>query len=94
MHPWESAQVQAAGTSMAVGQAITDALAKNYPQSNIGFRTGRLIVLEPVACAAVLIECAPAPRGPEAMSLQGYTVHEIARIVAQSIQDLARGAHT
>jgi len=94
MHPWESAQLQAAGTSMAVGQAIADALARNYPQTRITFRTGRMIVLEPVACAAVLLECAPAPRGPEAMSLQGYTVHEIARIVAQSIQDLARGAHT
>jgi N-acetylmuramoyl-L-alanine amidase len=94
MHPWESAQLQAAGTSMAVGQAIADALAKNYPQTKITFHTGRMIVLEPVACAAVLLECAPAPRGPEAMSLQGYTVHEIARIVAQSIQDLARGAHT
>jgi hypothetical protein len=84
----------AAGTSMAVGQAIADALAKNYPQTNISFRTGRMIVLEPVSCAAVVLEVAPAPRGPEAMSLQGYTVHEIARIVAQSIQDLARGAHT
>jgi N-acetylmuramoyl-L-alanine amidase len=94
MHPWESAQMPAAGTSMAVGQAIADALAKNYPQTNISFRTGRMIVLEPVSCAAVVLEVAPAPRGPEAMSLQGYTVHEIARIVAQSIQDLARGAHT
>ena len=93
MHPWESAQSPATGTSMAVGQAIADALAKNYPGTNITFRTGRLSVLEPVAGAAVLLECAPAPRNPEAMSLQGYTVHEIARIVAQSIQDLARGGH-
>jgi N-acetylmuramoyl-L-alanine amidase len=94
MHPWESAQSQAAGTSMAVGQAIADALAKNYPQSSISFRTGRLGVLEPVACAAVLLECAPAPRGAEAMSIQGYTVSQIARIVAQSIQELARGMHS
>jgi N-acetylmuramoyl-L-alanine amidase len=93
MHPWESAQSQSTGTSMAVGQAIADALAKNYPQTSITFRTGRLSVLEPVAGAAVLLECAPAPRNPEAMSLQGYTIHEMARIVAQSIQDLARGGH-
>ncbi|HYQ89611.1 MAG TPA: N-acetylmuramoyl-L-alanine amidase [Candidatus Binatia bacterium] len=93
MHPWESAQSQSTGTSMAVGQAIADALAKNYPQTSITFRTGRLSVLEPVAGAAVLLECAPAPRNPEAMSLQGYTVHEMARIVAQSIQDLARAGH-
>jgi N-acetylmuramoyl-L-alanine amidase len=93
MHSWESAQTQATGTSMAVGQAIADALEKNYPQTNITFRTGRLSVLEPAACAAVLLECAPAPRNPEAMSLQGYTIREIARIVAQSIQDLARAGH-
>jgi len=93
MHPWESAQAPSTGTSMAVGQAIADALAKNYPQTSITFRTGRLSVLEPVAGAAVLLECAPAPRNPEAMSLQGYTIHEMARIVAQSIQDLARGGH-
>ncbi len=94
MHPWESAQAPSAGSSMAVGQTIADALARNYPQSHISFRTGRMSVLEPVACPAILLECAPAPRGPEAMSLQGYTVRDVARIVAQSIQDLARGAHT
>jgi N-acetylmuramoyl-L-alanine amidase len=91
MHSWESAQTQATGTSVAVGQAVADALAKNYPQTSITFRTGRLSVLEPAACAAVLLECAPAPKNPETMSLQGYTIREIARIVAQSIQDLARG---
>lgn len=94
MRPWESAQVQVAGTSMAVGQAIADALARSYPQTPIAFRTGRMSVLEPVACPAVLLECAPAPRGAEAMSLQGYSVRDIARLVAQSIQDLARGART
>jgi hypothetical protein len=77
---------------MAVGQAIADALARNYPQTSVVFRTGRISVLEPVAAPAVLLECAPAPRtGPEAMSLQGYTIREIAKIVAQTVQDLARG---
>ncbi len=92
MHPWDSAQSQSTGTSMAVGQAIADALGRNYPQTSVAFRTGRLTVLEPVAAPAVVLECAPAPRsGPEAMSLQGYSIREIARIVSQSIQDLARG---
>jgi N-acetylmuramoyl-L-alanine amidase len=92
MHPWDSAQNQATGTSMAVGQAIADALARNYPQTSVAFRTGRITVLEPVEAPAVLLECAPAPRsGPEAMSLQGYTIREIAKIVAQTVQDLARG---
>jgi N-acetylmuramoyl-L-alanine amidase len=92
MHPWDSAQNPATGTSMAVGQAIADALARNFPQTSVAFRTGRLSVLESIASPAVLIECAPAPRGgPEAMSLQGYSIREIARIVAQTIQDLARG---
>ncbi len=94
MHPWESAQTQSIGTSMAVGQTIADALARNYPQTAVSFRTGRLSVLEPIAGAAVLLECAPAPRnGPEAMSIQGYSIHEIARVVAQAIQDLARAGH-
>jgi len=94
MHPWDSAQTQSIGTSMAVGQAIADALARNYPQTSVAFRTGRISVLEPVAAPAVLLECAPAPRsGPEAMSLQGYSIGQIAKIVAQTIQDLARGGH-
>jgi N-acetylmuramoyl-L-alanine amidase len=94
MHAWDLAQNQAIGTSMALGQTIADALARNYPQTSVVFRTGRLSVLEPVAAPAVLLECGPAPRsGPEAMSLQGYSTREIARIVAQSIQNLVRGGH-
>ena len=85
---------QSIGSSMAVGQSIADALARSYPQTSVTFRTGRLGVLEPVAGAAILLEVAPAPRsGPEAMSLQGYTIREIAKIVAQSIQGLMPGRH-
>jgi hypothetical protein len=74
-----------------VGQAIADGLARTFPQLNVVFRTGRFIVLEPVAAPAVVLECAPAPRGgPEAMSLQGYTIRDVAKTVAQTIQDLAR----
>ncbi len=91
MHPWESAQVQSTGASMALGQAIADALARNFPQTKVVFLTGRVSVLEPVAAPAVLLECAPAPRGAEAMSLQGYTIREIAKIVTQSIREMARG---
>lgn len=77
---------------MALGQTIADALERNYPQTNVSFQTGRLSVLESVAAPAVLLECAPAPKsGPEAMSLQGYSIREIAKIVAQSIHDLAHG---
>ena len=93
MHPWDLAQGQSAGTSIALGQTIADALARNYPQTKVAFRTGRISVLEPVAAPAVLLECGPAPRGAEAMSLQGYTIREIAKIVAQSIQEMARGGH-
>jgi N-acetylmuramoyl-L-alanine amidase len=81
MHPWESAQTQSIGTSMAIGQAIADALARTYPQTAVSFRTGHLSVLEPIAGAAVLLECAPAPS------------REMARVVAQAIQDLARAGH-
>ena len=93
MHPWDSAQTQSTGTSIALGQSIADALARNYPQTKVVFRTGRVSVLEPVAAPAVMLECGPAPRGAEAMSLQGYTIREIAKIVAQSIQEMARGGH-
>ena len=92
MHPWDLAQTQSTGTSMAVGQTIADALERNYPQTHVVFRTGRLSVLEPVLAPAILLECGPAPRGgPESMSLQGYSIREIAKIVAQSIQNLAHG---
>jgi N-acetylmuramoyl-L-alanine amidase len=93
MHPWDSAQTQSTGTSIALGQTIADALARNFPQTKVAFRTGRISVLEPVAAPAVMLECGPAPRGAQAMSLQGYTIREIAKIVAQSIQEMARGGH-
>ncbi len=92
MRPWDFAQASVSGASMAVGQGVADALARSFPQTTIIFRTGRIRVLEPIASAAVFLECGPAPRGgPEAMSLQGYSIREIARTVAQAIHDLARG---
>jgi len=86
LSPWSEANMQ-------LGQSVADALARNYPQTKVVFRTGRVSVLEPVAAPAVMLECGPAPRGAEAMSLQGYTIREIAKIVAQSIQEMARGGH-
>ncbi len=95
LRPWDLAQVAAMGSSIGVGQAIADALARSFPQSRVAFRTGRIGVLEPVASPAVLLECAPAPRGgPEAMSLRGYTIRDIAKAVAQTIQDLTHGSRT
>ncbi|MBI4364453.1 MAG: N-acetylmuramoyl-L-alanine amidase [Candidatus Latescibacteria bacterium] len=92
LKPWDSAQAAAAGSSIAVGQAIADALARTFPQSRVAFRTGRIGVLEPIASPAVLLECAPSPRGgPEAMSLRGYSLRDVAKAIAQTIQDLARG---
>jgi N-acetylmuramoyl-L-alanine amidase len=90
--PWRTAQLHEAGTSMAVGQAIADALGRSFPQSPVVTRCGRVSVLDPILCPAVLIEAAPSPRsGPESMSLRGYTIQEIARTVAQAIRDLAKG---
>ena len=49
-------------------------------------------MLEPGAYPAILIEVAPPPRGsPEAMSLRGYSLRDVAKSVAQSIQELLRG---
>ena len=94
LRPWTSAQAPATGSSMALAQAIADGLARSFPQVPVAFRTGRLTVLEPVAAPAILIECAPPPRGsPEAMSLRGYTLRDVARSVAQTIQEFVRGAN-
>jgi len=92
LRPWDSAQIASAGTSMAVGQAIADALVRNFPQTTVSFHTGKISVLEPVASPAVLLECAPPPRGAEGMGMQGYTTREVARAVAQTIQELSKGS--
>ena len=94
LEPWESAQAGVAGSSIGLGQAIADALSRTFTQVRAEFLTGRIRVLEPVTSPAVLLECAPSPRGaPEAMSVTGYSVRDIAKAVAQTIADLARAAH-
>ena len=94
LRPWESAQAAVTGNSMALAQAIADGLWRNFPQSPVAFRTGRISVLEPVAYPAILIEVAPPPRGsPEAMSLRGYSLRDVAKSVAQTIQEFLHGGH-
>jgi N-acetylmuramoyl-L-alanine amidase len=92
LRPWTGAQASEAGSSMALGQAIADALARNYPGLPVSFRPARVGVLEPVLCPAILIEIAPPPRSaPEAHSLQGYTLQDVAQTVVQTIREVARG---
>jgi N-acetylmuramoyl-L-alanine amidase len=92
LRPWDSAQGPEAGLSMALGQAIADALARSFPGAAVSFRPAPVGVLEPVTCPAILIEMAPAPRsGPEAQSLRSYSLPDVAQTVAQAIRDLTRG---
>lgn len=91
MRPWRTAQLGSVGASMALGQSVADALTRTFPQSPVLFRTGRMSVLEPVLCPAILLESAPAARtGPEAMSLRGYTIYDYTQTVAHAIEDFVR----
>ncbi|HEX7078893.1 MAG TPA: N-acetylmuramoyl-L-alanine amidase, partial [Candidatus Eisenbacteria bacterium] len=91
MRPWRTAQLASVGSSMALAQSVADALARTFPQSPVVFRTGRMSMLEPVLCPAILLESAPAARtGPEAMSLRGYTIYDYTQTVAHAIEDFIR----
>jgi len=92
LRPWRSGQAPEAGSSMALGQAVADALGRAFPGAPVLFRSAPINALEPVLCPAILIEIGPAPRrGPEAQSLRSYTVGDVAQTVAQAIRDVARG---
>jgi hypothetical protein len=92
LRPWRSGQAPEAGSSMALGQAIADALGRAFPGAPVTYRSAPINVLEPVLCPAILIEMAPAPRrGPEAQSLRSYTVGDVAQTVVQAIRDVVKG---
>lgn len=92
LRPWRSAQAPEAGSSMALGQAVADALARAFPGAPVSFRAARISVLEPVLCPAFLIEMAPPPKsGPQAHSLGYYTVNDVAQTVVQAIRAVAKG---
>ena len=93
LRPWFSAQAGAVGSSMAFGQAIAAALSRSFPTSPVIVDAGRVLVVEPVVCPAILIESAPAARaGAEAMSLRGYTVYDYTQTVANAIEQFVRAA--
>lgn len=92
LRPWGAAQASESGPGMALGQALADALARAFPGASVSFRPASVNVLESVLCPAVLIEIAPPPRTtPEAQSLKGYTIAEVAQTVAQAVRDFASG---
>lgn len=91
MRPWRTAQLGSVGSSMALAQSVVAALTRTFPQSPVLFRTGRMSVLEPVLCPAILLESAPAARtGPEAMSLRSYTIYDYTQTIANAIEDFVR----
>jgi N-acetylmuramoyl-L-alanine amidase len=90
LKPWLGAQLSLIGSSMAVAQAVGDSLAHAFPQTPVVVGSGRMRVLEPISCPAILLESAPAARsGPEAMS-RGYTIYDYTRTVAVAIERLAK----
>jgi len=89
--PSRSAQSPVAGSSLAFAQSVADGLQRTFPQSPVLVRTGRMSVLEPALCPAIILESAPASRaGPEAMSMRGYTIYDYTQTVAHAIEDFVR----
>ena len=89
--PWRGAQSASAGASLAFGQTIADALGRVFPATPTVTGTGRLGVLEPISCPAVLLESAPTARsGPEAVSPRSYTIYDYTQTVARAIEEFVR----
>lgn len=89
--PSRSAQTPVVGSSLAFAQSVADGLQRTFPQSPVLVRTGRMSVLEPALCPAIILESAPASRaGPEAMSMRGYTIYDYTQTVAHAIEDFVR----
>lgn len=90
LRPWLSAQTNVVGSSLALAQAVADSLTHAFPQTSVVLTSGRVRVLEPVACPALFLESAPAARsGPEALS-RGYTIYDYTRTVADAIERVVR----
>lgn len=89
--PWRGAQMTSAGSSMALGQTVADALRHVFPATPTVIGTGRLGVLEPISCPAILLESAPTARsGPESMSPRSYTIFDYTQTVARAIEEFVR----
>ncbi len=89
--PWRGAQMTSAGPSMALGQTVADALRHVFPATPTVIGTGRLGVLEPISCPAILLESAPTARsGPESMSPRSYTIFDYTQTVARAIEEFVR----
>ena len=92
LRPWREVQSQVVGGSIAFAQAVADTLQASFPQTPVLVESGRVRVLEPIQCPAILLESAPAARaGPEAMS-RGYTIYDYTRSVASAIAQFVKAA--
>lgn len=89
--PWRGAQLGSAGSSMALAQSVAEALQRIFPATPTVLVTGRLGVLEPISCPAILLESAPTARsGPEANSPRSYTIFDYTQTVARAIEEFVR----
>ena len=88
--PSRTAQSPVVGSSLALAQSVADGLQRTFPQSPVFVRTGRMSVLEPTLCPAIILESAPASRvGPESM-MRGYTIYDYTQTIAHAIEDFVR----
>ena len=90
LRPWLQVQSQVVGSSIALAQAVTDSLQHAFPQTPVLMESGRVRVLEPIQCPAIMLESAPAARaGQDAMS-RGYTIYDYTRSVASAIEQFVK----
>jgi N-acetylmuramoyl-L-alanine amidase len=92
LRPWTGAQATSIGSSLALAQAISDSLSHAFPHVPVRIGAGRVRVLQPVACPAILLESAPAARaGADAMG-RAYTIYDYTRTVAAAIGNVVRAS--
>jgi N-acetylmuramoyl-L-alanine amidase len=92
LRPWLQVQSQVVGGSIALAQAVADSLQHAFPQTPVIMDSGRVRVLEPIQCPAIMLESAPVPRGGADAANRGYTVYDYTRTVASAIEQFVKAA--
>ena len=92
LRPWLGAQAPVLGSSLALAQAVTDALTDAFPGTPVVMNTGGMRTLDAVLCPAILLELAPAARGGAEAMNRGYTIYDYTRTVAEAIERFVKAA--
>jgi N-acetylmuramoyl-L-alanine amidase len=92
LRPWFGAQSSSIGSSLALAQTIADSLSHAFPHVAVRMGSGRVRVLGPVSCPAILLESAPAARAGAESVGRSYTIYDYTRTVAAAIGNLVRAS--